>query len=171
MSILLWIVVIFQLVIIFFLTRFVVDFLNRVTIGNSNIQQKMLQVGDKIPGIRHKNIIGEKIMLPDEGSDQKNILAFVNSNCALCRYLVEVLLSNDYRFKNYKIILIVPENNNLNFFGNYPDIIVSPNLISNYLVNKFPTVYFTNSTGTIINVFVPKNEEQISELLIKEIAV
>jgi thioredoxin-related protein len=164
MDIFLWIVVLLQLVIVFLLSRFIVDFLNRIKLGG-NLQYKSLQAGDNSPSLNHKNINGETVKL-----EEKTILAFVNSNCELCRYLVKVLSTQHY-FIDYSVVFVVPENKNLHFFNDFQNVIVSPNLAQTFLVNRHPTVYFINDFGTISNVFTPLNEEHINNVFMIEKAV
>jgi AhpC/TSA family len=132
----LWIVVILQTILIFFLTKLVVQFLNRFRVSNHGLESNELVIGMDAPLFRVKNHKDKTVTLEDPRNDY-NVLVFVKEGCSTCSNFLEKLTPY---LKNYNVFIISSEVYTNKQYAHYQNVhyIEDNNLLESYFVNRVP---------------------------------
>ncbi|WP_113927171.1 redoxin domain-containing protein [Bacillus sp. P14.5] len=128
------IIVIFQTVVIFYLARYIGEFMSKIESING-IKVGSLQEGQTVPNFRELDSQGRKVVSKDF-FNKRSILLFVNTNCATCK---EVIPEIDRIINTYKIQVLV-----INTDENHDDVIIRKNLgdrVSYMRSNKITQLY------------------------------
>jgi thioredoxin-related protein len=137
--ILLWCVILSMLFINFYLSKYVVNFLNRFRITGSHATKLDLSPGDTAPLFREKNQNKDEVKLVDnEGKD--TILIFVKKDCSYCKEIISGLSLITKHIDNRIIIIsrekieyMLSDNKNIHF-------IISNEIFDNYFISSVPAL-------------------------------
>jgi thioredoxin-related protein len=147
--IILWLVVIVQSIIIYYLSKYVVDFLNSFKISNNKAASIQLLVGQKAPLFREEDQNKMVVKLSDS-RDKNTILLFVSNDCMFCKELLPKLYLIPQQL-DLRIIVISQsklDTNNLDF--THISILQSELLFRSYFVKTVPEMFLLDSLGYIV---------------------
>jgi thioredoxin-related protein len=151
-----------ELIIVLFLTKFVVQFLNSFRVNGVYQNKKELGKGDLAPLFRGVDQNGDPVKLADSGEKEKLIL-FTNSYCGTCKELYSNLNKiNDLFSDWFKIILITDSWKEKKVDGIH--IMESNNLHEKYDIEMVPSVVYVDRNNNVILKESIKNHEQLIQL-------
>lgn len=171
--ILLWTLMLIQMAFLFYLTRLIVQFLNRFRLSDKQAVSLTLQIGQRAPDFREKDQHGA-IIRPASGNHQESLLLFVQDTCSKCKGIVAQLELLHKRFHRLRMIVIggkiyyekglsAPEG--IHF-------IRSDELLADYYIRAVPTAFLLDASGDIVEMkqvaaisdLVEMLEEQINQV-------
>lgn len=169
----LWFVVFIQSVFIYFLMKFVVEFINRfkVTKRENKLELKELSKGEKAPYFSERDQYGETVKLSNFPQQYK-LLIFVSGSCGTCHGLLEELPSMHSMFPEIVTIIIASstiQEREKNKVIEHFSLIRSDKLFGNFYVEKTPTVFLINQDDNIINIVSPTDVKMLAEFIHKEL--
>ncbi|MGC5325731.1 TlpA family protein disulfide reductase [Brevibacillus sp. SYSU BS000544] len=169
--ILLWILLLLQTLIIYFLLKLVVQFLNRFRLEDKKVEIPSLVLGQRAPLFREKDQHGRTIALA-ESNGYLTLLFFVQDTCGTCKSIIphiNKLLQFDH---NLKIIMIagrISLQDTMEVPEGIP-LIRSNDLFSSYYVTKAPTAVLVGPAGEVIEIHEITEFEQLLAMLDRQSA-
>ncbi len=159
---LLWVVLIIQTLFIFYLTKLIVNFLNRFRLVGNSIQEIRLEVGQEAPLFRSKNHLGEVVKLKD-GSQRYTLLIFGSKSCSSCSEVIKNV-SSQINNRNLRVFIIYNSDSVNEEVHPTEKVhhIYSSDIFENYYVSKVPHIFLIDPSGMIK---VSKVIKHSSELL------
>ncbi|USG67272.1 peroxiredoxin family protein [Brevibacillus ruminantium] len=151
--VLLWTFALLQMAFLLYLTRLIVQFLNRFRFSDKQNNTPSLQTGQKAPDFREKDQHGN-FLRPISDKWQNSLLLFVQDSCSKCNEIISQLSSLQKKLPHIRIMVIsgkiyyeqgisVPEGVHL---------IRSDALFIEYHVRVVPTVFLLDAHGNIVDV-------------------
>ncbi|ARU60698.1 hypothetical protein CBW65_06070 [Tumebacillus avium] len=159
-NIALWVVVIVQCIIIYFLARMTAEFMNRFRITGQQIENATLKVGEKAPSFREQNQDGDMIRLA-EPNTAYTLLMFVSGTCSICDAILPKLHELQ---KVYDLRTITVSKASLSFdkpLNPATHHVKSDELFQSYMVQAVPTVFLIHSSGHIEAIETVTSFEQL----------
>ncbi|TJY42664.1 hypothetical protein E5161_07375 [Cohnella pontilimi] len=163
----LWIIVCVELFIMFFLTKYVKEFLSNFRVNPNGLSSISLQKGDPAPIFRAIDQNGNLIKLADNDS-KITMMLFTKQSCNTCKQIY-LSLPNIFRlFSNQFRFIVVTESkldeDRLKEFSGF-HFCESNNLYSKYKIEVVPTVVFIDQNGDILLVESLNNAEKLNSLI------
>ncbi|MBH0173769.1 hypothetical protein IHV09_09375 [Fictibacillus sp. 23RED33] len=155
----LWVIVICQFFVIFYLTRILSQFLTRFRTTGQKVEEMSLQVGTSAPLFRAKDSRGNTVKIHDYiGRDV--LLLFSNPSCSTCESLLEKASSLEV-----PTFIISPERYSDERIKRYPQFIFlyDPNLLENYYIQKVPTLVVVDQYGNVATIGGANQFEEIQD--------
>lgn len=154
---LLWVIVICQFFIIFYLTRILSQFLTRFRTTGQKVEEMSLQVGASAPLFRAKDSGGNMVRIYDY-LGREVLLLFSNPSCSTCENLLQKVSSLDV-----PTFIISSEKYSEERIKLYPQFIFlnDPNLMENYYIQKVPTLVVVDQYGNVAKVSGANQFEEV----------
>ncbi|PHC38546.1 methylamine utilization protein MauE [Bacillus toyonensis] len=152
-NITLWIVVIFQTILILYLGRLVGQFLNRFRIRENKqigqLEEKSLAVGQKVP-VFQKNSMGGKTLVVPSDEYEYTLLLFVSNTCSSCKELFKKMpdVINKYDI-NYIFVSSEILDSNMMQSSSNAHFIVSSDIVEDFFVHTSPYILLVDKLGEI----------------------
>lgn len=102
------IIVIFQTIVIFYLARYIGEFMSKIESVNG-IKVGSLQEGQTVPNFRELDNQGRKIVSKDF-FNERSILLFINTNCATCKEVIPEIERINNTYKIQVLVINTDEN-------------------------------------------------------------
>jgi thioredoxin-related protein len=163
--ILLWIFIILQTLIIAFLTKLIVRFLNQFRLEGN----KFIAKGKVAPLFRDIDINGNQVRLSDS-EDKFTLLVFIKDSCSICKKILpKISVLNSSSMIPLRTILIAPEEVDVEKvyyqdFDNKQIFIRSNDILKIYNIEEVPNLILIDSKGFIVDIY---QYENLSELFLK----
>lgn len=161
-NITLWIVVIFQTILILYLGRLVGQFLNRFRIRESKqIEEKSLAVGQKVP-VFQKNSMGGKTLVVPSDAYEYTLLLFVSNTCSSCKELFKKMpdVINRYDINYIFVSSEILDSNIMQSISN-ANFIVSADIVGDFFVNTSPYILLIDKLGEIKHIADLSNFDEL----------
>ncbi|TRY23344.1 redoxin domain-containing protein [Brevibacillus sp. LEMMJ03] len=165
-NIALWVIVIVQLMIIYFFSKILIEFLNRFRLSGKRLEEATLAVGDKAPLFRERDQVGKVVNLSDNFG-KKAVILFLSETCDSCKDIFSNLSIIQLKNPNQKIYVIV-SNYSKGKQYDIPDqisLIRSDNIVKQYLIKTVPTMVIVDEQGYISYADAVNSHEQIIAVL------
>ncbi len=158
-----WIVLIVQSIIIFYLSKYVASFLNSFRLLGGNAVALELPIGEKAPLFRERDQHYKEIKLSDNNG-KYTLLFFAGRDCMYCKMIIPKL-HIILKYIGMRIIVISQQQLDIN--TEIPDInfIVSEELFESYRVKVVPMIFLIDSKGYLVLKEMPKTFHALTILL------
>lgn len=167
-NIFLWIIVLVQSLVIFFLTKYVVEFLNRFRLVKYNIEDIGIKPGEKAPFFRTRDIQGNLVKLTNNNG-RATLLCFVSDSCDSCITLLKDFNLLVDRFNSrVKIITVVKasaEEKLLPSTTYASTVVKTDELFFSYNIQKTPTFVLIDNDFRVLAVEIVTDMDQAYEML------
>lgn len=145
--IVLWIIIIFQSVLIFYSTKFVAQFLQTFRLSGNQAITENLIVGEEVPLFRERDQLKREIELVSN-KGKYTLLLFAGAQCGYCKELIPSLLDIQERF-DLRTIVISQENLN-QYHSNELSFINSEHLFKSYRIQMVPTMMLIDNKNHLV---------------------
>jgi cytochrome oxidase Cu insertion factor (SCO1/SenC/PrrC family) len=163
------IIVIFQTLVIFYLARYIGEFISKIESVNG-IKVGSLQEGQAAPNFRELDSQGRKVVSKDF-LGKRSILLFINTNCATCKEVIPEIekIKNTY---NLQVLVINTDENHddsiiREILGERVSYIRSNKITQLYSITKVPYALIIDE-NEVKAASELKNKESVWNLLINE---
>ncbi|MCY7908307.1 conjugal transfer protein TraF [Bacillus inaquosorum] len=143
---LLIIIVLIHSFFIFYLSKYVAEFLNSFRISGGQAVPEKLKIGQKVPLFRDIDHLNRKVAL-SENKGLKTLLVFARSSCFYCRNIIPEL---DDISEKYDIRVIVIAQTTLDYNLNYGHIIKSQSIFKEYKIKTVPTMLLIDTDSYLV---------------------
>lgn len=153
--IVLWIITIFQMVLILLLCRLVAQFLNKFRLNTGEYIREVpsIKPGMEAPMFRDLDQQGQLFRLSDLIGKQV-LLLFIDEKCKKCQDIVCELGSISAKQTGVSFIIISNSTQSPVIMTGLKENVIyinSDEVISNYYIRKFPSIVVINSLGIVIH--------------------
>jgi len=149
--VLLWITVIIEAVLIFYLSKFVSTFLKKLRINNqSELIPDKLKIGEKVPLFREEDQVGRLISLAENSMNNNTLIIFSSSQCVYCHEVLSNISLISSNFKTLRIIVVGKDELEIKITDDV-HYIKSKVIFDNYLVHVTPTILLLDNRNHLIN--------------------
>ncbi|NRR24371.1 redoxin domain-containing protein [Brevibacillus sp. MS2.2] len=167
-NIFLWVIVLVQSLVIFFLAKYVVEFLNRFRLVKYNIEDIGIKPGEKAPFFRTKDTQGNLVKLTNNNG-RATLLCFVSDSCDSCITLLKDFHLLVDRFNGrVKVITVIKTTANENLLpsATYASTVVKTDeLFFSYNIQKTPTLVLIDNDFSVLAVEIVTDVQLAYEML------
>ena len=145
--IILWIIIIFQSVLIFYSTKFVAQFLQTFRLSGNQAISEDLIVGEEVPLFREKDQLKREIELVSN-KGKYTLLLFAGAQCGYCKEILSNLSDIQEQF-DLRVIVISRENLN-EYHSKELSFIHSDHLFKSYRIQMVPTMMLIDNKNHLV---------------------
>ncbi|MFD2169220.1 TlpA family protein disulfide reductase [Tumebacillus lipolyticus] len=149
--ILLWVFMIAQMVVIYFLAKLVAGFLNRFRLIQPEVEYLKIGIGQQAPMFREKDQHGNLIKLSDL-QGRPTMLLFVRESCNVCKRVLPELSVLATSMKSLRIIVITgtdADGPSFELPGGI-HLLRSDEIFENYYIRKVPEYVLVGGDGNVL---------------------
>lgn len=166
-NVVLWVLLIAQLIVFFFVTRWTAKFVQNFQVAAPGSQSKSAPVvGSRAPLFSEEDHRGDIVTL-NKSAGRRTLLLFTLDTCSICQQFMEELPTLWQRDADLRIVVVAPEDLAA------PDkevpqgvsFIRSHSLMENYMIQQVPFAVLINSQGYIEEAERIANLRQVADKL------
>ena len=140
------VIVIIHSFFIYFLSKYVAEFLNSFRVSNREAVSEKLKIGEKVPLFREKDHLNRQVIL-SQHKNSNTLLVFAGESCFYCKNIVPELDKISHEF-NLRVIVIAETKINYKLTSTH--ILHSRTLFKDYKIKSVPSMLLVDDDSYLI---------------------